>query len=164
MLRDSHSLAALGFLAAFAGGCNAHPASSGSSASAPGLHELYSGNSSGLLEAQRSVVTSAADWTSLWATVTAHLSPPPPRPSVDLSQESIIVAALGERSTGGFMIHIDSIRAAADGRDVFVTTSRPGRACATTQALTQPVHVVSGPVSTGPTRFVETETTTVCRS
>jgi hypothetical protein len=161
MRRDPLFLAALVFVGA---GCTADPAASRSSASAPGLHDIYAASSSGLLQAQRTVITGDADWTALWATVTSNENPPPPRPAVDLTQQSIIVAALGERPTGGFAIHIDSIRSAGEGRDVFVTTTRPGSTCATTQALTQPVHIVTAPAGSGATRFVETETTKDCGS
>jgi hypothetical protein len=164
MRRDSLFLASLVLAGGWTGACNADPAASRSSTSAPGLQDVYSATSSGLLEARRSVVTADADWTALWAKVTAHVSPSPSKPAVDLSQQSIIVAALGEKSSGGFTIHIDSIRAAAEGRDVFVTTTVPGSSCVTTGAMTQPVHIVTAPAGGGPTRFVETETTKDCGS
>jgi hypothetical protein len=98
------------------------------------------------------------------STATAKVSPAPAKPAIDLSHQSIIVAALGERASGGFGIHIDSIRSAGEGRDVFVTTTTPGPSCMTTQTLTQPVHIVAAPVSAVSTRCVETETTKNCAS
>lgn len=164
MPRDFLGLTALALVGVSVGGCNGGPAASRSAASAPSLHEVYTSSVSGLVEPQRSVLTDDADWTSLWSTVTANESPAPARPAIDLTQQSVIVAALGQRPTGGFSIHIDSIRGAGGGRDVFVTTTRPGPTCATTQAMTQPVHIVTAPATAGPTRFVEAETTKDCGS
>lgn len=52
------------------------------------------------------------------------------------------MASLGERSTGGFDIRIDSVVTHEDGIAVYVTTWAPGPACVTPQSLTQPIHAV----------------------
>jgi hypothetical protein len=38
---------------------------------------------------------------------------------------------------------------------VYVSTYRPGPNCITTQALTQPVHIVAAPGMPGSTNFIE---------
>lgn len=127
-----------------------------------GVTELVSASHSGLRDARRSVITDEPGWASLWKAIHADVTPEPPRPSVNLAQQVVIVAALGERPTGGFAIHIDSVRSGSAGREVFVTTTKPAPTCMTTQMLTQPVHAVSAPVIAGSTRFVEAERTEEC--
>lgn len=101
-------------------------------------HEYYSG----LTGAARLVITNAADWASAWAQVYAPYQPQPGRPEVDFAVQSVLVTALGERSTGGYDIRIDSVLRFEGGSVVYVTTAAPGQHCITTQALSQPAHLV----------------------
>jgi len=142
--------------------CGAEPVASRALTAVQGISDLVSASHSGLREARRFVVSDEPGWASLWSAIHSDVTPEPARPGVNLAEQIVIVAALGERPTGGFAIHIDSVRSGSGGREVFVTTSTPGPTCMTTQALTQPVHAVSAPVVAGPTRFVETETRGKC--
>ncbi|HEY8258650.1 MAG TPA: protease complex subunit PrcB family protein [Gemmatimonadales bacterium] len=144
--------------------CGAEPAASPAIVTGPETTDLYAASHSALRAPQRTVVTEAADWSSAWDAINAGVSPAPPRPAVDLTKQAVIIAALGERPTGGFAIRIDSVRAVEGGRAVYVTTTRPGPSCITTQAMTQPVHLVSVPATAGATRFVEAETIKDCGS
>jgi hypothetical protein len=128
----------------------------------PGITELLSASHSGLREPRRAVIAEESEWAALWQAVHADASPTPPRPDVNLAEHVVIVAALGERPTGGFAIRIDSVRSTNGRREVFVTTTKPAHTCMTTQMLTQPVHVVAAPIVGGPTRFIEAETTKSC--
>lgn len=142
--------------------CGPEPAGSHALAAVQGTTELVAASHSGLREARRSVITDEPGWTSLWATIYADVTPAPPRPAVDLARQVVIVVALGQRPTGGYAIHIDSVRSGAGGREVFVTTTAPAPTCMTTQEFTQPVHVVAAPLAAGSTRFLESEKTEEC--
>lgn len=147
-------------LLSVAGG--AGPAGSPALTAGPGIIELFSASHSGLPKPQRTVIAEESEWAALWQAIHADASPTPPRPDVNLAQRVVIVAALGECSTGGFAIHIDSVRSTNGEREVFVTTTRPGPTCMTTQVLTQPVHVVAAPIVGGSTRFIEAEIAKGC--
>jgi hypothetical protein len=101
-------------------------------------HEYYSG----LTDAARLVITDAAGWASAWGQLYAPYQPQPALPEVDFAAQSVLVAALGERSTGGYDIRIDSVLRFEGGTIVYVTTAAPGQNCVTTQALSQPAHLV----------------------
>lgn len=121
----------------------------------PEVTEVFSTGYSGIGSSQRLVLTNQNQWAALWAAIHATANPVPSRPNVDLDRHELIAVALGTRPSGGYGIHIDSVRASSGGREVFLTTSRPGPRCVTTQALTQPVHIVGVPAAGGSTRFIE---------
>lgn len=121
----------------------------------PGLTELLVGSHSGLLESGRRVVDTQVEWAALWNVVHSGQSSPPPRPGVNFNTHVVIAVALGTRPTGGYAIHIDSVSTSSAGRMVYVSTYRPGPNCVTTQALTQPFHIVAAPSVPGSTDFIE---------
>ncbi len=53
-----------------------------------------------------------------------------------------VVVALGQRSTGGYDIRIDSVVQFQRGSVTYVTATSPGQKCGTTSALSQPVDVI----------------------
>lgn len=85
-----------------------------------------------------------------------------PLPAVDFSQRMVIIAALGERRTGGYRIDIEKVLATDTGVRVQIQASTPGEACMVTQALTQPFHIVSVPAHSGPVAFDIEHTTVEC--
>jgi hypothetical protein len=138
-------------------GCSEGPAGLPALSLGPGLTEVFATSYSAIRSSQRLVITDDGQWERFWADAHATVSPIPARPDVDLRQQVLIAVALGERPSGGFVIHIDSARAATDGREVFLTKYRPGSRCGTTGALTQPIHVVSVAAVAGSTRYIESE-------
>ena len=118
---------------------------------------------SGLTTAQRLVVRDEAAWRDAWAAIWRDATPAPPLPSIDFAREMVVVAALGERNSGGYGILIDSAAASGGGLRVFVRTTSPGPRCFVTGALTQPVDAARLPRVDGPVEFVERAEVTDCR-
>jgi hypothetical protein len=64
------------------------------------------------------------------------------RPEVDFSRNVVVVAALGQRPTGGYEIAVSRV-AQADGQlSIEVVETTPGPNCITAGAETQPVDMV----------------------
>jgi hypothetical protein len=101
-------------------------------------HEYYSGLGNEAL----SVITDSAAWASVWTQLYIGLQPQPPLPAVDFRTERVLLAALGQRRTGGYDIQIDSVVQFRLGIVAYVRTIAPGETCGTTTALTQPVTLV----------------------
>lgn len=118
---------------------------------------------SGLRQATQVVVRDDVTWQAVWAAIAGSANPTPQRPSVDFQREMIVVAALGERGSGGFDILVESARTTSRGLVVTVHVSAPGATCLTTQALTQPVDVARLPLSAGAVVFTDVSTVTNCR-
>ena len=114
----------------------------------PGLSEVYASPWSGLRSPLLEAVSDEAKWTTLWDSIQSLRQPPPPRPPIDFTTQLLLVAALGERPTTGYSIHVDSLVSVGGTSTVFVTTYHARGSCATSPAFTQPVHVVAAPFTT----------------
>ncbi len=116
---------------------------------------------SGVQTAMRETVRDAAAWRALWTRLTARAGPPAPPPEVDFAREMVLVAALGQRSSGGYSIRIESVRTGSE-LAATVVQSSPGPRCGVTGALTAPADVVIVPRSEAPVRWTVRETVTDC--
>lgn len=105
-------------------------------------HEYYSG----MELPARLAVTDAATWRAVWQQIYAKQQPQPDAPAVDFDETGVLVAALGERPSGGFDIRIDSVVRFERRTVVYLTERSPGPDCGVTLALTQPVHAVLAPL------------------
>lgn len=117
---------------------------------------------SGLAMPQRLVVRDPGTWASVWGQVWKLQSPVPALPAVDFSREMVVVAALGQRPTGGYSILLDSATMTMQGLTVSVRLVSPGMNCSVTTALTQPVDVSRLPRTDEAVEFVERAETQTC--
>lgn len=117
---------------------------------------------SGIADSARVVVDDAAEWSQTWSTIWRYHSPEPPLPQIDFAQETVVVAALGTRSSGGYAIYVDSAYQHSDHVEVVVRKESPGGHCAVTAAITQPVDAARIPATGLPLRFRERATTRQC--
>jgi hypothetical protein len=121
----------------------------------PGPHSFT--YSSGITEPRRAVIRDEAAWRTAWAEIWARTGPtPPPLPAIDFTRDMVVLAALGQRNSGGYSITVDSASRAAGGIVVWVTKLTPGT-CGTLAALTQPVDVVSITRMAGSVEYRERE-------
>jgi hypothetical protein len=112
---------------------------------------------------ERLVIRDQVAWVNAWASLWPLGAPIAAPPNVDFDHEMIVLVALGERSTGGYSILVDSASTNADGVIVWVGTSSPGAHCVTTQAFTQPVDIAKLPRIDAPVRFVGTSKVSDCQ-
>jgi hypothetical protein len=117
---------------------------------------------SGYREASRLVIRDEATWSSAWETYQGRVTPRPAAPAVDFTREMVLLAAMGERSSGGYSIQIDEAAASEGALYVAVTESSPGAGCVTSQSLSQPVVYARVPQHAD-VRFIERLTTSECR-
>jgi hypothetical protein len=117
---------------------------------------------SGIDESLRVVIRADVEWRRYWQRLHARMTPAPPLPAVDFRRQMVVLAALGERRSGGYVIRIDSAYDASRWIEVVVQRTAPGERCFVTAALTQPVDVVSIPKRSGPVRFREREGVESC--
>ena len=103
----------------------------------------------GVTDPRLSVISDSAGWEAAWSAIcgTPELCPAPPR--VDFAGHSVLLAAMGTRSSGGYVIRVDSVAHSASGDIVFGTDTSPGSTCFVTAALTAPVEAVVTPWPVG---------------
>ena len=104
---------------------------------------------SGITARERLVIRDASEWPAMWSRIHGAESPQPDVVQPDFTKDMAVVAAMGEKSSGGFDIVIDSVTQHERGSIVYVTERSPGANCMATAALTQPVHAVRAPRTDG---------------
>ncbi|MDH4260164.1 MAG: protease complex subunit PrcB family protein [Gammaproteobacteria bacterium] len=109
--------------------------------------------SSGIDEAGQFVVRNSDDWAALWQRVHSRMRPVPPLPEVDFERETMIVAAAGQRRTGGYSIRIDRAWREGTATIIVVHAETPGSGCIVANAFTSAVDIARLPVTPGPIEF-----------
>ena len=90
-------------------------------------------------EARREVIRDNAAWAKLWGEVQdmRRLAPP-----VEFERQMVLLAALGERRTGGYAVEIVRAEVVEGTLVVHVRETSPVPGARTTMALTAPLHAV----------------------
>ena len=117
---------------------------------------------SGITTRERMIITDAATWSKVWGDIVASHSPTPALPAADFGRETIVVASMGQRSSGGYSISIDSAGVAGDTVILAVTERSPGPTCGTTAALTAPVAFARVLLPRAVVRFEEKKVVSDC--
>ena len=117
---------------------------------------------SGMNARERLTVQSANEWLNLWSRIHGTQSPIPPIVEPDFNTEVALVAAMGEKPSGGFTITIDSVTRHERGSIVYVTEKSPSESCITPAVLTQAVHAIRAPKIDGTTWWRERSVTETC--
>jgi hypothetical protein len=118
--------------------------------------------SSGVYEERRLDIRAPEAWEAQWRRLTARQGPPSSLPAVDFSRHMVLLAAMGQRPTGGYQVVIDRVLEQPDALEAHVRHISPGPRCGTTAALTQPADVVIIPASPKPVRWLVEEQISDC--
>ncbi len=102
---------------------------------------LVHGYWSGFTAAERLVITDQERWAAAWQKI-AGTSAAPDLPAVDFADHTVLVAAMGTRSSGGNDVRIDSLGGTGLGALVHVTETSPGPSCVVAAVITSPVHAI----------------------
>jgi hypothetical protein len=106
------------------------------------IHRIGQWTHTGIAERRRQVVHDSA----AWAQVRSELAVPD-LPEVDFARNSVVVVAAGQQRSGGFGIEVERVSQKGGDLTIRVVETSPGRNCVTTSELTQPVDVVTVPVT-----------------
>ena len=129
--------------------------------SQPALARLVALPTSGFTEPTELVLRDAVALERAWGTLYGGLPGNPP-PTVDFTRDMVVLVALGERSTGGHTVRVESVTSAPGGATVRYTATRPGANCMTTQEITSPVEAVQATRVSGEVRFERRDVVQEC--
>jgi hypothetical protein len=117
---------------------------------------------SGITDRRRVVIADQAEWEALWDGIQTFVAPKPPAPAIDFDSRMVILASMGERSSGGHTIAV--LEAAQEDGSLYVVVEEatPGIQCMTTDVVTTPAVAVSVPRTSGTVLFVEREIAYPC--
>jgi hypothetical protein len=119
-------------------------------------------NTSGVTTRRRGVIQTADEWAAFWNQVYATRLPAPAVPAIDFGESTVIVAAMGSRSSGGYGIDLPEVGRVGTDYHVVVRETSPGSNCMTTAALTQPVVAARVARTDGRVSFIEREEVLRC--
>lgn len=108
---------------------------------------LLEAQRTGFEEPRRELIRDAETWRSVWSTAHQGTEPSPPVPPIDFSGQSVVLAAMGRRATGGYEVGVTEVRRTEGALAVTVREVSPGPGCIVTQALTSPAVAVWIPVA-----------------
>lgn len=100
--------------------------------------ESYSGHN----ERKNYVIKEVSEWKNLWGMVHIGTTPKPVLPDINFDNEMIIAVFQGMHSTGGYSIEITQIIEKDKSLEIFIKETSPAPGSVTTQAVTQPYHIV----------------------
>lgn len=126
-----------------------------------GFTRILTQNTSGFLEPTDLVIRDATALRAAWTTLFEGI-PGNALPAVDFASETVVVLALGQRSSGGYTVKFDGVTRAGGAALVRYTATSPGRDCMTTQMMTSPVDVVRVPRLDPTVRFERRDVTAAC--
>jgi hypothetical protein len=118
-------------------------------------------NASGFDEPAELVIRDRAALESAWARAFNQVQGNP-APAVDFSRETVILVALGPRTSGGHAVRVDAVTRSGESAVVRYTATSPGPDCMSTQALTSPVEVVRTARIGGAVRFARHDAVQRC--
>ena len=117
------------------------------------IRTLAKGAFSGFQKETYLVVTNQTQWAEVWKKNSAQQTPAKPLPKVDFEKETVLLAAAGQKQTGGHSIEIVRIDEIADKTAVIIKVTAPRPGGFSIQALTAPFHIVAVPRIKGPVLF-----------
>ncbi len=111
-------------------------------------------------KALRLVIKNQDQYNEFWKQFTAPIQPGnwiPPRPEIDFSKEMVIVSAMGQRPSSGFMTVIDGACEANGQAEIFITNVEDVRCGGVFLVITHPADAVRIPRTDLPVVFRERE-------
>ena len=137
-----------------------HTAHAEDAANAKSWRVISSGTSSNIEEATQTVIRTPEAWTDWWnqhittiEVVDGKETTPPP-PPVDFDAETLLVATMGTRSSGGYAIEFTGINHKGATLIATLRTTAPDPDGFVTMALTQPFAIIAVPRHNGPVTFI----------
>ena len=117
---------------------------------------------SGITERRRDVIVDETEWAALWDEIQTFVMPKPPAPAIDFGSRMVILATMGERTSGGHSISVIEVAEEQGTLYVVVEEATPGIECMTTDVMTTPAVAVSVSRTSGTVLFVEHEIAYPC--
>ena len=166
MLLSSTVIALASTMLVLADGCAAPPASTTTAeATVTGQQQsftrLFSQSTSGYPEPAEEVIRDRRALEAVWRALHSG-NQGAELPAVDFARSTLVLIAVGERSTGGHAIRVDRVTRKGDAAIVHYTVTRPGPGCMTTQVMTAPAELISIPRIGGEVRFQPTSVVEPC--
>ena len=92
-------------------------------------------------ERKNLVLQNEDDFASFWRVLHSSMTLPPARPTVDFSENVVVVVMQGTKPTGGYSIEVKDVTANEGSLRVNVEATSPGTTCVVSLATTSPYQI-----------------------
>ncbi|HEY7369231.1 MAG TPA: protease complex subunit PrcB family protein [Thermoanaerobaculia bacterium] len=103
---------------------------------------FYETWNSGIVSARAEVIRDEQRWAAVWSEIQGSDPTPEPRPTVDFTQDMLVLVGIGERPSSCWGVSILSLDSSAGRIHVRSEERRPGANCVCFAVMTRSVHVV----------------------
>lgn len=117
---------------------------------------------SGIDDRRRVVIRDEVGWASFWDEFAVAVEPRPDPPPVDFVTHMVIVATMGQRSSGGYTISVEQVAEKNGILYARVLEASPAVSCVNITVMTAPAVAVTVPRHDGTVAFVEEELELPC--
>mmetsp|Transcript_13313 Transcript_13313/g.23842 ORF Transcript_13313/g.23842 Transcript_13313/m.23842 type:complete len:254 (-) Transcript_13313:18-779(-) len=104
---------------------------------------IEEGHHSGISRPLTDVYRTPQEFEIFWKKHQSDRFPPAPAPDINFASQMAVAVFMGTQNTGGYRVEITSVDNVDGELVVNFMTSSPPRGAVTTQALTQPYHIIS---------------------
>lgn len=108
-----------------------------------GFEVMAEGDNSGFIEKSNQVILSLDQLDKTWEKAFTNYTRKKPIPIVDFEKQMSLLVAMGEKSSGGFFIKIDSIIEDQNSITVNIIEEHPGKDCQTASVIVYPYQIIS---------------------
>jgi hypothetical protein len=109
----------------------------------------------GIDEPRQEVIKDRAAWEKFWREHNLKQLVEGALPQIDFSKELLVVAAMGQKRTGGYAIEIVKAEVTGNRLRIHVKHTTPAPGSMNIQALTAPFHIVAIPRTDATPEFVK---------
>ena len=114
---------------------------------------IKEGTNSGFTEFKESLITKQADLSETWNNIFANYMQKDPLPKIDFKTNEVYLIAMGEKTSGGYTIKVESVVESKKEIIINVVKSIPGKSCMTTSVMTYPYQLIMFQKKDKPVRF-----------
>ena len=104
--------------------------------------ELQSGDNGGFKTKTNLVISTQKEFLKIWGQAFVNYMNKETAPEVDFEKNIILLVALGEKTSGGHTIKVNSVTESKDNTVVKVLEISPGKGCMTAEVITYPYQIV----------------------
>jgi hypothetical protein len=119
------------------------------------VEETYTSVVSTTRDRRRLVINGQYEWQTFWQEFQGFIAPEPDAPEIDFADHMVIAASMGEQTTGGHSVVIDSVIERDGELTVYVVEASPAPNCSVVQVVTAPATAVVVPFRDLPVKFTE---------
>lgn len=109
--------------------------------------ELTKNDNSGYMEKKNLIIASTEAYDEAWNELFSNFMKKPPVPAINFETSMVILVTMGEKTNGGYSIHVKSITENEKDVVVLIEERIPAKNCMTTSVIVYPAQLIELPAT-----------------